>query len=186
MRNGRLPTAYGTAPGPEWLQRRLADECALSEVSERPFVLLLLQIGGGQDTAEGITPVSPGAVALVIEGLRRRVRAEDALCQLDPFSLGVLLVDCDPGTVAMVQQRLLASAEEKLTACLPQGMVPRLRTGWAVWPADGRTPSELMAAANAALRTDQRPQADVAQARASGIGRSLFRQRRTAPSERSA
>lgn len=176
-----LGNSYGTAPGASVWQRRLDAECANSAHNGSPFAVVLIELDGAARGDEPETPISAGAVALTIEGLRRCTRPHDLVCQLGATSLAVLLVDCDAANAAVVLERLLRSAARELAGCLPPGMRPELRAGWAACPAEGAAAGALLYTARARLRgaipaAAAQPVSD-SLAPLRGLGRRLFRQR---------
>jgi DNA-binding NtrC family response regulator len=134
VQHSRAPRPRRRVASHDYFEERLEEECARSERSENAFAVLRISLRSkaGAEHAEG--------------ALLDALRPFDVLARYARGEYEILLLDAFPEMAREVTFRIADLLT--LEGC-------RIKTGLAIWGADGQSPASLVAMANARLRGDE-------------------------------
>ncbi len=141
-----------------YLQERLQQETARSARTNAPFSLLMIDLDGFESVNDRYGHGDGDRVLAAISNeLRLAVRESDIVARYGGDEFVVLMPDTDARQARAVARRVIEGVQGHCHQMSDRsGVQVGASAGLAIYPTDGRTPAELLAAADAAMYVAKR------------------------------
>ncbi len=137
--------------------QRLAEELLRASRGQRSLALLMLDLDGFKLVNDSLGhPFGDRVLAWTAAVIRKALRASDVLARYGGDEFAVILPDSDRAAAERTAARIVAAVADQPFESDGRPVPIGLSIGVATYPADGRTPAELVAAADAALYARKR------------------------------
>jgi len=141
-----------------YLQERLQQETARSARTDAPFSLLMIDLDDFKSVNDRYGHGDGDRVLAAISNeLRLAVRESDIVARCGGDEFVVLMADTDARQARAVARRVIEGVQgHRHQMSDGSGVQVGASAGLAIYPTDGRTPAELLAAADAAMYVAKR------------------------------